>query len=124
MVDKEGRGLFDEGEEKGKGEGNYLVAVGGQAKGITVEDALRGSGSGGGSEGGGADVAPSSSQFVDGCGMPKGKILTEGGFTDNDGKKNASVNGEIGGEKPTGMSGGGEVSEEAMPTLMLRELMR
>jgi hypothetical protein len=47
-------------------------------------------------------VAPNyvASQFVDG-GLPKGKNLTEGGFTDSDGK-NASFTSEIGSKDDPG----------------------
>jgi hypothetical protein len=69
--------------------GTYPDALGGQSKDTTVEDTTRGSS-------GNAGVAPTyvNSQFVDESG-PKGKNLTEGGFTDSDGK-NASFNGQIG----------------------------
>ena len=81
----------------------------GRGKGVAAEDAERGvaggsgSGNGGGGGGSSAGVAPSyiNSQFVDG-GLPKGKNLTEGGFSDSEGKNNTSFNGEIGGRDDPG----------------------
>lgn len=92
--------------QDGSSTDTYPSALGGQSKGLAVEDTTRGSDPNLGGEGklkaGGPDVAPSyvNSQYIDGSG-PKGKSLTEGGFTAKD-DKNASFNGDIGGKNDPG----------------------
>lgn len=72
--------------------------MGGQAKELAVENTSNNANRGASSAG----VAPNYvvSQYVNG-GLPKGKNLTEGGFTDDDGK-NASFTSEIGSKDDPG----------------------
>ncbi|KAL3427137.1 hypothetical protein PVAG01_00646 [Phlyctema vagabunda] len=97
-----------ESRSDGNDSATYPSGLGGQSKGTTVTDTTRGSdpnlgGEGRGNLGGShVDEAPSyvNSQYID-AGKPKGKNLTEGGFSDDDGK-NASFNGDIGGKNDPG----------------------
>ena len=72
--------------------------MGRQAKDLAVENTTNKSSG----EASSAGVAPTyvASQYVDG-GLPKGKNLTEGGFTDDD-AKNASFTNEIGSKDDPG----------------------
>ncbi|RDW82180.1 hypothetical protein BP6252_03292 [Coleophoma cylindrospora] len=96
-----------ESREDGYNEATYPSALGGQSKGLAVTNTTSSSDPNLGGEGtarkaGEPDEAPSyvTSQYVDTSG-PKGKNLTEGGFTAND-RKNASFNGDIGGKNDPG----------------------
>ncbi|RDW62837.1 hypothetical protein BP5796_11139 [Coleophoma crateriformis] len=96
-----------ESREDGYNDATYPGALGGQSKGLAVNNTTSGSDPNLGGEGtsrkaGEPDEAPSyvNSQYVDTSG-PKGKNLTEGGFTAND-SKNASFNGDIGGKNDPG----------------------
>jgi len=91
----------DWAEEKKLGSaGTYPDALGGQAKGLAVENTQR-SGTGGSNSGNGA-TAPSyvSSQYIKDD-KPKGQNLTEGGFDSND-SKNASFTTDIGSKNDPG----------------------
>jgi len=85
----------DWAEEKKLGAtGTYPDSVGGQAKGLAVENTQGSSQTGGASSNAGTAPSYVSSQYIDPSG-PKGKNLTEGGF-DSDDSKNASWNQDIG----------------------------
>lgn len=80
--------------------GGYPDTLGGQAKGLAVENTQGSSSTGGASSN--ADPAPSyiASQHIR-DNKPKGTNLTEGGF-DSDDTKNASFNAEIGSKDDPG----------------------